>query len=91
MDRFLKPEIGTYNPEPFAYLNPLFAAGEDRRLLLPGVGVAVGAPVQASQSHDRLQHLLRGGGTASAGLFREAACWEAMGVRLAQVREWGAI
>ncbi|MBC7324540.1 MAG: hypothetical protein H5T99_04410, partial [Moorella sp. (in: Bacteria)] len=91
MDGFLNPEMGKYNPEPFVYLNPLFAAGEERRSLLPGVEGWLRArlfrlpcPMIACTIRSVAEEML------AAGLFREAARWAGAGVRLARVREWGA-
>ncbi|MCR4440755.1 MAG: BTAD domain-containing putative transcriptional regulator [Peptococcaceae bacterium] len=92
MDEFLKPEMGKYNPEPFIYLNQLFAAGEDRRSLLPGVEgwlrarmFRLPSPMIACTIRCVAEEML------AAGLFKEAARWAGVGVRLARVREWGAI
>ena len=65
IDGFLKPEMGKYNPEPFVYLNPLFAAGEERRSLLPGMeGWLRACLFRLPGPHDRLRHPLRGGRNA---------------------------
>ncbi|MGQ9532611.1 MAG: BTAD domain-containing putative transcriptional regulator [Desulfotomaculales bacterium] len=91
MGQFLKPEMGKYNPEPFVYLNPLFAAGENRRSLLPAVDGWLRArlyrlpgPMIACTIRSVAEEML------AAGLFREAARWAGVGVRLARTRDWGA-
>ncbi|MDH7578570.1 MAG: BTAD domain-containing putative transcriptional regulator, partial [Bacillota bacterium] len=91
MGEFLKPEMDRYNPEPFIYLNSLFSAGEDRRSLLPGVEgwlrtrlFRLPGPMIACTIRSVVEEML------AAGLFREAACWAGVGVRLARTRDWGA-
>jgi DNA-binding SARP family transcriptional activator len=91
MDEFLKPEMGKYNPEPFIYLNQLFAAGENRRSLLQGVEgwlrtrlFRLPAPMIACTIRSVVEEML------AAGLLREAARWAGVGVRLARTRDWGA-
>ena len=91
MGEFLKPEMGQYNPEPFIYLNQLFAAGEDRRSVLPGVEgwlrvrlFRLPAPMIACTIRSVVEEML------AAGLCREAARWAGVGVRLARTRDWGA-
>lgn len=91
MDGFLKPEMDKYNPEPFVYLNTLFAASEARRSLLPGVEgwlrarlLNLPSPMIACTIRSVVEEML------AAGLFREAARWAGVGIRLARIREWGA-
>jgi len=90
MDEFLKPEMGRFNPEPFVYLNQLFAAGENKRLVLPGVEgwlrarlFRLPAPMIACTIRSLVEEML------AEGLFRESARWAGLGVRLSRVREWG--
>ncbi|RJQ26829.1 MAG: hypothetical protein C4589_09310 [Peptococcaceae bacterium] len=91
MDEFLKPEMGKYNPEPFVYLNQLFAATEGRRPILPGIEgwlrtrmFRLPGPMIACTIRCVAEELL------AAGLFKEAARWAGVGVRLSRVRDWGA-
>ena len=92
MGEFLiSPEISRYNPEPFIYLNPLFTAFQDRRMLLPGIEGWLRArlsrlpgPMIACTIRTVVEEML------AAGLFREAARWAGVGIRLARARQWGA-
>lgn len=90
MSRFLDPPMGRYNPEPFTYLNELFASGENRLSLLPGVEgwlrarlFRLPSPMVACTIRSVVEEML------AAGLLREAARWAGAAVRLARVRGWG--
>lgn len=90
IERFLKAEMGRYNPEPFVYLNRLFAAGEQRETVLPGIEGwlrsrldNLPAPMVACTIRSVVEEML------AAGFYEKAAYWSETGVQLGQARGWG--
>ncbi|MCL6614857.1 MAG: hypothetical protein K6U03_09645, partial [Firmicutes bacterium] len=93
MGEFLiPPGMERYTPEPFIYLNPLFYRAKDPAVLLPGLAgwlrarlLGLPQPMLACTIRVIVEEML------VHGMYKEAARWSAVGLRLARVRDWSAI